>query len=139
MSEQQNAELVKSVYDAFGRGDLAFILDRLAEDVDWALEGPAIIPYAGKRKGVAQVKQFFEALASTQTDNKLTVGPLVAQGDQVCMHGRFAATVISTGKSFDSAVAHFFTVRDGKISAFLDFVDTAAMAGAYSESAAAAR
>ncbi len=54
MSEQQNAELIKSVYDAFGRGDLAYILDRLAEDVDWTLEGPAIIPYAGKRKGVAQ-------------------------------------------------------------------------------------
>jgi ketosteroid isomerase-like protein len=62
MSEQQNVALIQSVYDAFKRGDLPFILARLTEDVDWTLEGPSIIPYAGKRKGIAQVKEFFEAL-----------------------------------------------------------------------------
>ena len=33
MSEQQNAALIQSLYDAFSRGDLPFILDRLTEDV----------------------------------------------------------------------------------------------------------
>jgi ketosteroid isomerase-like protein len=139
MSEQQNAALIQSVYDAFKRGDLPFILARLTEDVEWTLEGPSIIPYAGKRKGIAQVKEFFEALAGTQTNMKLTMGPLVAQGDRVTGLGRFAATVVATGRSFDSPVGHFFTVRDGKISGFVDLVDTAAMAEAYRAAASAAR
>jgi uncharacterized protein len=139
MSEQQNAALIQSIYDAFQRGDLPFILARLTDDVNWSLEGPSIIPYAGKRKGIAQVKEFFEALASTQTSIKLTMEPLMAQGDQVSGLGRYAATVVATGRSFDSPVGHFFTVRDGKISGFEDLVDTAAMADAYRAASAVAR
>ena len=139
MSEQQNVALIENVYQAFARGDLAFIYERLADDVEWTLEGPSIIPYAGKRKGVAQVKGFFEALAGTQTNLKLTMGPLIAQGDRVSGLGRFSATVTSSGKSFDSFVGHFFTVRDGKIAEFVDLVDTAAMADAYRAASAAAR
>jgi uncharacterized protein len=139
MSEQQNAALIQSVYDAFKRGDLPYILSQLTEDVDWTMEGPSIIPYAGKRKGIAQVKEFFEALAGTQTNMKLTMEPLMAQDDQVTGLGRFTATVVATGRSFDSRVGHFFTVRDGKISRFVDVVDTAAMADAYRAASAAAR
>lgn len=139
MSEQQNAALIQSLYDAFGRGDLPFILARLTEDVEWTLEGPSIIPYAGKRKGTAAVKEFFETLASTQTNMKLTMGPLMAQGDRVSGLGRFAATVVATGRSFDTPAGHFFTVREGKISGFVDLVNTAAIADAYRAASAAAR
>jgi uncharacterized protein len=139
MSEQQNVALIQSVYDAFKRGDLPFILARLTDDVDWALEGPSILPFTGKRKGIAQVKEFFEALAGTQTNMKLTMGPLMAQGDRVSGVGRYSATVVATGRSFDSPVGHFFTVRDAKISGFVDLADTAAMVDAYRATAAAAR
>ena len=91
MSEQQNKDLIQSVYDAFGRGDIQTILNKLADDVDWTLEGPSVIPFTGKRKGVAQVKQFFDALATTQTNHKLTMEPLIAQGDQVAGLGLYAA------------------------------------------------
>lgn len=139
MSEQQNTALIQSVYDAFKKGDILFILNSLTDDVEWTLEGPSIIPFAGNRKGVSEVKQFFEALATTQTNQKLTMEPLMAQGDQVAGLGRYAATVTATGKSFDSALAHFFTVRGGKISRFVDVGDTAVMADAYRAASAASR
>jgi ketosteroid isomerase-like protein len=139
MSEQQNTALIQSVYDAFKKGDILFILNSLTDDVDWTMEGPSIIPYAGNRKGVSEVKQFFEALATTQTNQKLTMEPLMAQGDRVAGLGRYAATVTATGKSFDSPLAHFFTVRGGKISRFVDVADTALMADAYRAASAASR
>jgi ketosteroid isomerase-like protein len=139
MSEQQNVALIQSVYDAFKRGDLPFILARLTDDVDWTLEGPSILPFTGKRKGIAQVKEFFEALAGTQTNMKLRMRPLMAQGDRVSGLGRYSATVVATGRSFDSPVGHFFTVRDAKISGFVDLADTAAMVDAYRAASAAAR
>ena len=139
MSEQQNISLIRSLYDAFGRGDAQFILDRLASDVEWTLEGPAIIPFAGRRKGVAQVAQYFEALAATQTAQMLSPEQLIGQGDQVAMIGRYSATVKATGKRIDTPVAHFFTLRDGKIARYLNLIDTASTADAYRAASAAAR
>ena len=138
-SEQQNKGLIQSVYDAFGRGDIQAILSNLTDDVDWTLEGPSIIPFTGKRKGVAQVKLFFDALATTQTNQKLTMEPLIAQGDQVAGVGRYAATVTATGTRFDTPVSHFFTIRNGKITRFVDVIETATVANAYGAVSAAGR
>lgn len=131
MNEQANTALIQSMYVAFGRGDIRFIADSLASDIEWTLEGPEIIPYAGRRHGVDQVLGFFHAMATTLTGPKLTITDIVAQGDKVAAFGRFAAAVTATGKRFDSQVAHLFQIRDGKVSNLVDVVDTAAEAEAY--------
>ena len=139
MNEQKNQALIQALYDAFGRGDVQTILNNLTGDVEWTMEGPAIIPFAGARKGPGEVLGFFEALATTQTGQKLTIDYFVAQGDKVSSIGRYAGTVIATGKSFDTAVAHFFAIRDGKVSSFIDIGDTAALVEAYTQTSAAGR
>jgi ketosteroid isomerase-like protein len=138
MNEQRNTALIQKLYEAFGRGDIQLILDNLTDDVEWTLEGPAIIPYAGKKSGPAEVKDFFTALGSTQVNMKLTTAEFIAQGDRVTTLGRFGATVKATGKKFDSPVAHFFTIRNGKVSRFVDVGDTAAIAEAYRANTASA-
>ena len=131
MNEQANTALIQSMYAAFGRGDIRFIADHLASDIEWTLEGPETIPYAGRRHGVDQVLGFFHAMTTTLTGPKLTITDILAQGDKVAAFGRFAATVTVTGKRFDSQVAHLFQIRDGKVSNLVDVVDTAAEAEAY--------
>ena len=131
MNEQNNTALIKKVYAAFAQGDIQTILDHLAPDVEWVLEGPAIIPFAGRRSGISGALEFFEALGSTQQDQKLTTDEFVAQGDQVATVGRYSAVVTATGKAFDGPVAHFFTIREGRITKFIDITDTAQMADAY--------
>lgn len=137
MNEQQNTALIQKLYDAFARGDVQTILDNLTDDVAWQMDGPAIIPFTGRRTGPAEVRGFFEALSATQQNMKLTTERFIAQGDGVATLGRYAATVTATGKSFDSAVAHFFTIRDGKVAQFVDVGDTAAIADAYVNRSAA--
>jgi ketosteroid isomerase-like protein len=139
MNEQNNKALVEKMYAAFGRGDLQMILDHLAPNVEWTMEGPPVLPFAGKKAGPGQVRTFFEALATTQENQKLTIDDYIAQGDKVATTGRYSAVVKATGKRFDCAAAHVFTIRDGKITKFLDFVDTAQMAEAYVSAAAASR
>ena len=138
MSEQQNTALIKELYAAFGRGDIAAILSRLTDDVEWTTEGPPVIPYTGKMVGPAQVQKFFSSLASTQENMKLTTDSFIAQGDQVATTGRYSGIVKATGKRFDCAIAHIHTIRDGKVSRFLDFLDTAQMADAYTATSASA-
>ena len=138
MNETQNTALIKSLYDAFGRGDVPFILDQVTSDTVWNTEGPAIIPYTGTRRGPNQVLGFFEALGGTLNDMKLSTDHYIAQGDAVTTVGRFAGTVKATGKSFDAPVAHYFQIRDGKVAVFIDIIETASIAEAYQASAAAA-
>ena len=132
-----NTTLIQTMYAAFGRGDIQTILDHLAPDVEWTLNGPEVIPYSGKKVGPSQVVTFFEALASTQDHPKLTIDEYIAQGDKVATVGRYSAVVKSTGKVIDGPVAHIFTIKNGKVVRFLDFVDTAQMADAYVSAAKA--
>ena len=137
MSEQSNTELIRNMYAAFARGDVQTLLDHCTDDVEWTLEAPDIVPFAGKRRGKAEVLQFFEALASTQENQKLTVEIMVAQGDYVAMLGRYSGSVAATGRTFDSPVAHFFAIRNGLVARFVDLGDTAAMVDSYTAAAAA--
>ncbi len=137
MTEQTNTTLIKKVYAAFGAGDVQTILDNLASDVKWTLEGPSSIPFAGTKTGPEQVREFFQALATTQDKPQLTITDWIAQGDKVATLGRYSCVVKETGRSVDCTVAHFFTIRDGKIARFHDFLDTAQFAAAYTDAAAA--
>jgi len=38
-----NTEIVKGMYEAFGRGDTAAVLNSLADNVDWLVPGPISI------------------------------------------------------------------------------------------------
>ena len=137
MNEQQNTALIQKLYDSFSKGDIQTILASVTEDVDWGLEGPAAIPFAGKKTGPAQVRGFFEALAGSNRDMKLTIDTFIAQGDRVATMGRFSGTATATGKSFDVPVGHFFLIRNGKVAQFTDYTDTAATLEAYTKAAAA--
>jgi ketosteroid isomerase-like protein len=77
MGAQQNAQLVKDAYVAYGRGD------------------------AGIR-----AREF------------------IAQGNKVVVLGHGAWTVNDTGRDFDSDWVHVFTIEDGHIAAFREFLDS---------------
>jgi hypothetical protein len=66
MSQQDNLTIVKDIYDAVGRGDVAAILDRVSDDVDWAAEAASkTAPCYGPRAGRDGVASFFSDLASS--------------------------------------------------------------------------
>ncbi len=132
-----NVALVKKMYDAFGRGDVQTILDHLTADIDWQFDAPAVIPYSGRRRGPAEVAGFFAGIAATEANQRLEMAEFMASGDEVITLGSYSATVKATGKSFSVRLAHIFTIRNGMVSRFLNFLDTAAMAEAHSTAAAA--
>jgi hypothetical protein len=55
VSAQENTRLVQSVYEAFGRGDLAALAEVMADDIEWVDPGdPDDNPNAGTFKGRKQ-------------------------------------------------------------------------------------
>ena len=54
MSADANLKTIGAAYEAFGRGDVAAILDLVADDVDWAAEAASpTAPGYGVRHGKA--------------------------------------------------------------------------------------
>jgi len=49
----------------------------------------------------------------------------LAQGDQVVVLGEDAACVRATGKVLEGEWAHVFTLRNGKVARFHEYLDTA--------------
>jgi ketosteroid isomerase-like protein len=136
MNHEQNIALIRKLYDAFAKGDIRTIVDNVTEDVEWISEGPSAVPWYGKKRGPQQVQEFFGALAATQENMKLTMEDFIAQDDGVATFGRYQAKVKATGRDFDTPVAHLFRIRNGKVSRFLNFGDTAQVLAAYSGASA---
>ena len=127
MDRQQNLELVQRGYEAFGRGDLDGLLALLDESVEWRSPGPADLPTAGTRRGKQQVAEFFRALGEMLDMQRFEPQTFLADGDRVIVLGDDTARIKATGKVLDSRWAHTFTVKNGKIIGFEEYLDTAAM------------
>jgi ketosteroid isomerase-like protein len=106
MSEQTNAEVIRHAYEAFGRGDVVAVLDLLIDDVDWALQGPSVIPWAGPGRGREAVAEFFSLLGENLEFERFEPRAFVAQGDTVVVLGDERSLVKPTGRAFEQEWAH---------------------------------
>jgi len=131
MREQENARLVQQVYQNVKAGAIQSVLNFLAEDVQWQLPEMENVPFAGRWQGRQQVGQFFSKLAETQDIVEFEPEEFIAQGDKVVVLGRFSMRVKSTGKDSFSDWAHIWTIKDGEITLFREYVDTAAVMKAH--------
>jgi ketosteroid isomerase-like protein len=139
MAEQENVKTVQEAYAAFGRGDIPALLDLLSEDVSWLMPGPAdIIPFAGRYEGREGVGRFFAALDGAEAVERFEPGEFVAQGDKVVVLGHYTGRIRANGQADDIEFVHVFTVRDGKITDYRQYNDTAPSIAAYRTTAATA-
>jgi ketosteroid isomerase-like protein len=119
-------EIVKQMYAAFGRGDIAGVMAHIADDVEWSAEGPAELVFTGVRHGKQETAGFFAGIAQEHVDPKLEMTDFVAQGDSVAAFGRYDATLRTTGVRVSSPVGHLFKFRDGKVVHYTNMLNTAA-------------
>lgn len=132
MNEQENLRIVKEGYAAFGRGDVAAAISNYADDIDWAMPGsPNIIPYAGKRRGVEQVAQFYSTFAQTEDVEQMELQDFVAQDDKVLVFGHYKGRVKSTGRSYTKDFVHAVTLSAGKVVKFREYVASDDMYAAF--------
>jgi uncharacterized protein len=125
-----NAATVQAMYEAFGRGDIPAILDRLADDISWDASDPptsaqrAGIPWLLERHGVDEVQGFFEALGLVEI-HSFEVPRVIEDGDDVVALVRFDATLRETGERFKVEEMHHWVFGpDGKAIAYRHYNDT---------------
>ena len=123
----QNLDVVRNIYAAFGRGDLDGILALLDPQVSWRTPGPPDLPTAGLRHGIAAVREFFGVLLTALDIQDFQPTDFLAQGDKVVVLGTSREGPRGSGRLVDFRWVHVFTIRDGRIAAFEEPADVSAL------------
>ena len=121
----QATTIVQNAYAAFGRGDVPGILALCATEVDWELVGPRALGYTGKRRDHAGIADFFAKVAELDDIHMFEPREFIEAGDNVVVLGYEQTTARDTGRDFATEWAHVFTVKNGKITRWRGFFDTA--------------
>ncbi len=120
---EQNVELVKVAYEAFGRGDVPAVMGAMASDIEW--HEAAGMPYGGIYHGGDAVAQnVFGPISTDVVGFAVTPEEYIASGDAVAAVVRYTGTGKATGKKLDVPAVHVWNVRDGKLQQFRQFIDT---------------
>jgi ketosteroid isomerase-like protein len=123
MSEQQNIELVQQAYAAYGRGDVNAVLACMSAQIEWEIPGPAALSFTGKRHGADQVAEYFGLANEHLAVREFTPREFIAQGGKVVVLGHGAWTAKDTAQDFESDWVHIFTIENGRIAVFREFMD----------------
>ena len=123
---QENVETIRGMYEAFGRGDIPFIINALDAQVEW-WEAENFIyadqnPYVGPN---AVLQGVFGRINVEWDGFKVSPKEILDAGDTAVSQGYYSGINKQTGREVRAQFAHFFTFRDGKIVKFQQYTDTA--------------
>jgi ketosteroid isomerase-like protein len=127
-----NVEIVRDCYRAFTSDDLEALLGAFAADIEWESVGRREdFPTLGPWRGIAEVRKFFHTVAETLEFHAFSPRELHGVGNIVFAMGSYEMAVRKTGRRVASDWLHVFWVRNGKVTRFREFTDTARFAEAW--------
>lgn len=115
------------LYDAFARGDVPAVLAQFDDRIEWRLaEGhpyrPDGAPWIGRE---ALVAEFFARLAADFDVLRATPDTITATPDGAVVQGRYTGTFKTTARPLEAQFCHVLRMRDGRITHFQQYLDTA--------------
>jgi len=127
----ENVQLVREMYEAFGKGDVPGVLGKLDKGIEWREADNFIYadrnPYIGPQ---AVLEGVFMRLVSQWADFKVNPDSILDAGDQVVALGTYTGTFKKTGKSVRAQMVHVWTISGSKVVKFQQYTDTKQFADA---------
>jgi ketosteroid isomerase-like protein len=122
-----NATTVAKMYEAFGRGDIPYILNQVADDCRWIGAGGELLPSGGTYIGKDTIN-FFQRLNDSVEFTSFNPVVIHNIGDnEVVAFGNMSGKSRATGKPTSSDWAMHWKFNDqGKAIYYQDFYNTAA-------------
>ena len=120
----KNSDIVKALYDAFGKGDVPAVLGAFDPQIQWREAENFLYPdgpYAGPQ---AVAEGVFQRIVSDVENFAVLPEHFVEGGDTVVVEGRYRGKMKATGTPVDAQFAHVWQLRDGKVVRFQQYTDT---------------
>lgn len=119
-----NAEVIRSLYVAFAKGDIDTVLEALDEKVKWT-EAEGFI-YGGTYIGPETVLHNVFMKLATEWDGFAAVPEqFVTEGDTVVALGEYSGRYKGTGRGMSVPFVHVWMLQHGKVVKFRQHTDTA--------------
>jgi hypothetical protein len=115
-----NADILRSGYDAFARGDIPAVLALFDPAIEWY--SPEELPGGGTYRGPDGVARFFTGLPEHYQELLVRPQRFLADGDCVIAEGILSGRI--GGVAFEAGFAHVWTMRAGKATRFREYTDT---------------
>jgi ketosteroid isomerase-like protein len=120
-----NVELVREVYEAFGRGDIATIFGLAHPGIE--IYQSCRLPWGGRYKGLEGFGEFLAKLTGA-IESEVESGRFIDDEEgHVVQTGRTRGKVKASGERFDVPETHVWTILDGKVRGFESYIDTKKM------------
>jgi uncharacterized protein len=120
----ENKKIASDLLACFTAGDVAGALDMLSDDATWWIAGkPGQLPVVGTHDKEQIARVFQGMLGQLRNGLRMTVKGAIAEGDKVALevesHGE-----PRSGRVYNQEYHMLITIRDGKISAVREYLDT---------------
>ncbi|WP_210521962.1 nuclear transport factor 2 family protein [Hymenobacter terricola] len=127
-----NLDIVRSTYEGASAEENGRALQQhLAPDARWT--EAAGFPYAGTYVGFAAIRtNVFDRLEAEWDHFRVEVEGYAEAADLVIAYGTYAGTYRATGKPMRARVAHVWTLREGRVVALEQIVDSQPVVAALS-------
>ena len=124
-----NVDIIKRLYQAFAEGDMDSISALIDPSVEW-IESDGI-PYGGVFQGYEAVLNGVFAKIGAEWDNfTANVDQFIDAGDIVVTLGTDSGIHKATGKKMQAPTASIWTLKNGKVIKFRQYIDTLAVTNA---------
>lgn len=128
---KENVEIVRGMYDAFGKGDVEAVLERMDPSIEWNEAENFLYadrnPYIGPQEILEGV---FMRLGAEWEGFAVAPEELLDAGDSVVGLGNYTGTYKATGREVRAQFAHVWGLREGKVVSFQQYTDTKQFAAA---------
>lgn len=122
---KENVDVIRRMYDLFGRGDVLGVLDQMDQGIEWREAENFIYadlnPYVGPQ---AVLEGVFMRLGSEWEGFSVTPEEWLDAGNHVVVLGTYRGTHKETGKEVRAQFAHVWGVRGDRVVRFQQYTDT---------------
>src|SRR5947209_4174429 len=122
---QDNVQLIRGMYEAFANGDVAAVLGKMHDDIDWREAENFIYadrnPYIGPK---AVLDGVFMRLASEWDAFTVTPEEWLDAGNHVVVLGTYTGTHKNSGKAVRAQFAHVWAAKGARVLRFQEYTDT---------------
>lgn len=123
---KQNAQTIKNFFEAVKSGNMSGGRAALDKNVEWIEPETKDLWFGGVHHGAdAAMKEVVEPTFKYVDDFSITIDEYLDAGDQIVALGEFHGKGKETGKKFNIPVSFVCTVKDGKITKFRAYHNTA--------------
>lgn len=124
-----NTQMLRSLYEAFGRGDVPAVMAMFDQNLVWEEAESSRYadgnPYRGPQAVATGV---FQRLGGEWNAFRVTPQEFIDGGDRVVVLGRYDGRYKASGAPLNAQFVHVWTMRSGKVIRFQQFTDTAQFA-----------